>query len=113
MVTQISLAIIAIALVTLVGFLIAVVLKVNKAISLIQQDVHHLSVETSNLITRFNELTLDLTHKSQSLNFLFAPLAHLNQEGHSEDNTLPQLVDWAAKSWALIKKSKEFIKKYV
>ena len=106
MVTQISLAIIAIALVTLVVFLIIAVLKVRKAIE-------HLSSETSGLIARVNELTTDITKKSQSLNFLFAPLTHFNLDGPSSENkTLPQLVEWVATSLILVKKSKEFIKKY-
>ncbi len=109
MVIQISLAVIAIALVTLVGYLIALGLQVKKTISHIQTDIHLLSLETSNLIGRVNELTTDLTKKSQSLNFLFAPA----KESLSQNNTLPQVIEWAATSLLLFKKSKEFIKKYV
>lgn len=109
MVIEISLAIIAIALVTLIGYLIALGLQVRKTISHIQEDIHLLSLETSNLIGRVNELTTDLTKKSQSLNFLFPS----TQESLSQNKTLPQFVEWAATSLVLFKKSKEFIKKYV
>ncbi|MGH2640024.1 MAG: DUF948 domain-containing protein [Rhabdochlamydiaceae bacterium] len=80
MIVQISLAVIAIALVALVSFLILVLLKFRKAISLIQADIHQLSIETAALIARFNELTTDIQRKSHSLNFLFAPLAYFNKE---------------------------------
>jgi uncharacterized protein YoxC len=115
MVIEISLAVIAIALVTLVGYLIALGLQVRKTISHIQTDIHLLSLEISNLIGSVDELTTDLTKKSQSLNFLFAPLNHMNstEEATSQNNTFPQFVEWAATSLVLFKKSKEFIKKYV
>jgi uncharacterized protein YoxC len=118
MVTEISLAIIAVTLVTLVGFLIVSVIKVSKAISRIEADIHQLSVQTSSLIGRFNELMIDITKKSKSLNFLFSPLSCLNKgtdldEQSSQNSTLPQLVEWATTSFTLIKKAKEFIKKHV
>jgi uncharacterized protein YoxC len=91
MVTQISLAVIAIALVILVGFLIAALVKFRKAIFLIQNDIHQLSIETARLIARFNG----------------------SDESSSQNSTLPQLVDWLSTGYILVKKSKEFIKKYV
>jgi uncharacterized protein YoxC len=91
MVTQISLAVIAVALVTLVVFLIITLVKFRKAISLIQTNINQLSVETARLIARFNG----------------------SDESSSQNSTLPQLVDWISTGYILVKKSKEFIKKYV
>jgi hypothetical protein len=91
MVTEISLIVIATALVTLVVFLIYALIKFRQALSLIQTDIHQITTEMSRLISRFDD----------------------SDEQSSQNKTVPQLIDWISTGFVLVKKSKEFIKNYV
>jgi uncharacterized protein YoxC len=112
---ELSLAIIAIALVILIVFSIIIFLKIQKSVDGIEQDLHHLSVGTEDLVVKLNGLASDLAKKSQSLNFLFTPLGFLNKKIGTEASSapkkvIPQLAEWITTSLVLFKKSKEFLK---
>lgn len=118
---QVSLLIIAIAFVALVSVLVVTLLKVKKALYILQGDLHDLSIETTALVAKLNELATDLNQKSQSLNFLIKPLKFFNKmsllknETNAEEaspikETVSQLMEWITTSLILVKKTKEFIK---
>ena len=88
MVTQISLIIIAIALVTLVSVLVYFLIKFRQVIFLIQSDVHQTSVEITRAISRIDDPSF-------------------------KNETIPQLIDWISTGYGLVKKSRELIKNYV
>lgn len=114
---EISVAVIAIAVVALVIALIMSSYRMRKLISMLQTDVHHLSQEAMQLLKSMDEfvrsdlhgisgevtglvetltdLSSDVKQKSQSLNFLFKPMSFLSSrlsatslnEGQSSGNT--------------------------
>ena len=116
MITQICLAIIAVALVVLVSFLTAIFFKLRKAVQLMQADLHTLSVETTSLVIQLNELAADMKRKSQSLNFLFKPLSLFNKEDDPfpgkpsvRSDLISQMAQWITASLILVKKTKELV----
>ena len=102
MLIDICLSIIAAAIVGLVVVLVRISFQAKKTLNLLQNDIHNLSIEmsdllngmnefvrsdlhqvsqqTSQLISGLNSLSSDINDKSHSLNFLFKPLHFLNDK---------------------------------
>lgn len=84
-------------------------------------DLHATSKETCRLMSKLNELSSDINEKSHSLNFLFKPLNFLSskidedsssRESSSENDTVPQVLNWVVSSVRLFNTAKELIKNY-
>ena len=113
MLIDIALMIIASSLVILAASFIYAIVKVDKILEVLQSDVHRISSELSDLLPKVNQLTTDLQAKSDALNCIFTPLASSHKaEGDGNSRTMPQLMEWVISSAFLIKKTKEFVKKY-
>jgi len=81
-----SISIIALAVVVLVIFLVATLLKTKETLESTRKDLHHLSTEAIQLMQKLDELTSDVKSKSESLNFLFRPLKGLGKEPHRKES---------------------------
>jgi len=97
---EICVAVIALTLAALTGFLIRISSQIQTSIHLLQTDLRMLSIETARLLNSMNDfvradlhtlseethhvmrnlkdLSSDLSEKSHSLNFLFKPFGFLN-----------------------------------
>jgi len=141
MTANICLILIATAMALSAAMLIKIFLQVRQSISILQIDLHNVSLETSRLlnslsefvqtdlsmisqetsqlINQLSDLSADINHKSHSLNFLFKPLSNLNdkmdsseEEPSSKQDALPQIMKWIASSAVLFKATKELINRY-
>ncbi len=109
-----SIAIVAIAVVVLVAFLAATLVKTQKTLDSARKDLHHLSLEAVQLMQKLEALTSDIKSKTDSLNFMFRPLKSLNKESHRKDpnDTVKEVVDWVSMSLVLFDKIKTAVKQY-
>lgn len=143
MVTEVCLSIIAIAMLILCIALIKISSRAQQAICLLQTDIHALSIEATHLINSMNDfvntdlhkvsqetsslinqlslLSSDISHKANSLNFLFQPFRFLNSKLNSDSSsdeqfskrkTILQFTKWIVSSLTLLTTIKEFVKKH-
>lgn len=112
MVTDISVAIIAIAFVVLVVFLVITLVQTRKTLQSTRKDLHHVSTEAVQLMQKLEALTSDLKSKSESLNFVFRPLKSVNKSQKHDLDTEEQIVGWIALSVCLFEKIRAAVKHY-
>ena len=124
MIMEISIGVIALSFAILTIFLIKTLRTTNQTVKQLKHSLIHMEREIAaitqdshKLIKSLNHLTTDLNEKSESLNFLFRPLAHFNEPNHhriehSESNNATQdkitdTIGWITSGIALYKKLKE------
>ncbi len=116
MVTEVSLAVIAITLVILVIIAVIALIKMKNAVERMQADLHEFSLQTISFMSKLDEITADFKKRSQLTSFLPKPLSFLAGESENDaslpNQTMPQVVEWVANSLILIKKLKGFIKNH-
>ena len=117
-VTEISVAVIALAFVMLVIFLIITSIKAKKAFESTQVDLHKVSLEISNLISQVNGLTADIQTKTDILFDTISSFKPTTNTADSSENEHPvkaqtslTLIGWVLSSLLLAKKTKNFMKK--
>lgn len=103
MTIEMSVAIIAVAFVVLVVFLVGTLLKVR-------EDLHQTTTEAIQLMKKLDALTSDIQSKSNSLNFLFRPLKSLNHRGHND--IVMELGELVGVSLSLFEKLKAAVRHY-
>lgn len=117
MFVEITSVVIASSLVVIAASFVYVTAKIYKAVGTLQADLRRVSFELTDLLFKVNQLTTDLQTKSNALNSLFAPF-ETSEASPSEEaenpraKTIPQLMGWLVSSVFLIKKTREFVKKY-
>lgn len=111
MVIEISVAIIAAAVVVLVVFLVMALLQTKKTLEVTKRDVHHVSIEAVEMMRKIDLLTSDIKSKADSLNFVFRPLKALNKErSHKEQDALSEVIEWVTIGLVLFNKIKTAVK---
>lgn len=114
MISEISIAIIAGSVVVLVIFLVATLLKTQKALFSAKKDLHSFSNEAVQLMDKLDRLAADIQSKSDSLNFMFRPLKSLNKEQHhhrkDHGDTVREIAEWVGTSLILFDKIKTAVK---
>lgn len=119
MIIEISVAVISLAFLLLVIFLVKTLLTTNAtlkqtktAISHMQKEVVDLSHESQKLLRTVNSLTSDIKEKTDSLDFIFRPLSQMSHP-HREKKThhdpaekVEDIVEWIVSGISLYKKLK-------
>jgi uncharacterized protein YoxC len=86
---------------------------------LVESDLHGISDEANNLISKISDFVSDLNAKSRSVNFLFKPLSFLSSwmnfskdQTEEKKATIPELMKWVFSGILLIKSTKELLRKH-
>jgi hypothetical protein len=111
MVIEISIALIAFAL--LVGMTCAVIilLKTHKTLHSAKNDLHKVSTEALDLMKKLDLLITDIKSKTDSLDFVFHPLKTIAKGKYrGGSDTVSEIVEWASTSLSLFNKIKHAVK---
>lgn len=119
MLITISVTAIAIILTILTSMLIVAFFQMRRSLQLLQADVHTLSLETNQLLTRVHQyvqndlhaVTQQTTQLISNLSHLSSPDLLLNSSSFSCE-TIPQIMKWIGRSVFLLKTIREVIKKH-
>lgn len=110
--TDLSVAVISIAFVVLVTFLVITLIQTRKTLESVRKDLHNVSNEAVQLLHKLDALTSDIKSKSESLNFVFRPLKSINKAQKHDMDTEEQVVGWIALSLCLFEKIKAAVQQY-
>jgi len=113
MAIDIAVSTIAAAFVALVIFMVIFLVKLQKTLKGLKNDLHKVTEQAVELMNEVQELTSDIKYKTESLNFAFRPLKALNKSKHKDDSyldTAAEAVDWVSTSLVLFNKIKEAVK---
>ncbi|MDR2539360.1 MAG: DUF948 domain-containing protein [Chlamydiales bacterium] len=118
MIIEVCIAVSTLAFVVLVVFLVmtlrsscATLKKAKHTLTKVEGDLKEISTESVTLLKNVNDLTVDVKEKSESLNFLFAPLLKLSHgKSHKTKNSyekLTEVINYVADAVILLKKIKD------
>ena len=106
-ITEVSIIVATVAFILLVIFLIITGIKTRKAIESAQIDLHRVSLEITNLVTKLSGLTDDVKTKIEGGGLLNPPTEDKNENLRIS----PQLIGWAVSSFLFLRKAKNLFKK--
>jgi uncharacterized protein YoxC len=111
MVIEISVAVIAVAFIVLVIFIVMALLKARRTLDAMRRDLHHVSTEAIHLMRKLDALASDIKSKSESLNFVFRPFRSMNREKNGT-NTLTDAIQWVGKGLILFDQLQAVVRRY-
>lgn len=113
MTIEISVAIIAFALLAGMSCSVLILLKTQKALDAARHDLHKVSTEAVELMKKLDELVVDIKSKTDSLDLIFNPLKALGKGRRRGEaaGTVSEVVEWVGTSLDLYNKIKHAVKR--
>jgi uncharacterized protein YoxC len=112
MIIEISVALIAFALLVGMTCSVIILLKANKTLDSAKKDLHKISTEAIELMKKVDSLVTDLKSKTDSLDFVFHPLKAIGKGKRTIESsgTVSEILDWVGTSLTLFNKIKYAVK---
>ena len=113
MTIEISVAIIAFALLAGMTCSVILLLRTQKTLEKAKEDFHKVSMEAVELMKKLDELVTDIKSKTDSLDMLFNPLKAFSKGKRRGEatGTVSEVVEWVGTSLDLFNKIKHAVKR--
>jgi uncharacterized protein YoxC len=113
MTIEISVAIIAFALLAGAACLAVILLRTQKTLESAKEDLHKVSKEAVELMKKVEDLVGDIKAKTDSLDLVFNPLKALakGKRVRESSGTVPEIIEWVGTSLDLYHKIKHAVKR--
>jgi uncharacterized protein YoxC len=113
MTIEISVALIAFALLAGMTCSVIFLLRTQKTLEKAKEDFHKVSMEAVELMKKLDELVTDIKSKADSLDLVFNPLKALAKGKRPRDSsgTVSEIVEWVGTSLDLFNKIKHAVKR--